>query len=275
MGPGLSYLGIVDKLWSNWNQSCLTDPRNGMNCNDYISSFPDVDDITQLSKDHLCSDAYTNLYGNEFESMLRYVATSCHVFSVTAKDSVTDICVSSNYYTTKQGDTCDSIALTHKVSAATLYHLNDNIINCTSIASGARLCLPLSCNSLYSVQPDDDCSSIAADAGIYTRQFLSYNTALTLNCTNLHSTNPYWGRTSLNHTQPEDFQSVGPPTGAWHLNDGSLQCVQICLQYQIPINLLTAANPSLGKATCDQDLVKGDAYCVNPIPGWGSVLITA
>lgn len=33
MGPGLSYLGIVDKLWSNWNQSCLTDPRNGMNCN--------------------------------------------------------------------------------------------------------------------------------------------------------------------------------------------------------------------------------------------------
>lgn len=257
------------------------------------------------------SDAYTNLYGNEFESMLRYVATSCQlavpsfnaatsVFSVTAKDSVTDICVSSNYYTTKQGDTCDSIALTHKVSAATLYHLNDNIINCTSIASGARLCLPLSCNSLYSVQPDDDCSSIAADAGIYTRQFLSYNTALTLNCTNLHSTNPYWGRTvcvtppggtyisqSLNHTQPEDFQSVGPPTGAvvakgsttdcgqWHLNDGSLQCVQICLQYQIPINLLTAANPSLGKATCDQDLVKGDAYCVNPIPGWGSVLITA
>lgn len=33
MGSGRSYLGIVDKLWNNWNQSCLTDPRNGMNCN--------------------------------------------------------------------------------------------------------------------------------------------------------------------------------------------------------------------------------------------------
>lgn len=169
---------------------------------DYIASFPDVDDSTQLPQGYLCSvcninrlslmqgDAYTDLYGEEFESMLRYVARTCQlaipsfnatasVFNVTAKDDVADVCVSNNYYTTKQGDTCNSIVLSHKVSAATLNHTNDNIINCTSIASGAKLCLPLPCNELYSVQPDDDCSSIAADAGILTRQFLSYNTVLT------------------------------------------------------------------------------------------------
>lgn len=31
--PGLPFLGIVDQLWSNWNQSCFTDPITGENCN--------------------------------------------------------------------------------------------------------------------------------------------------------------------------------------------------------------------------------------------------
>lgn len=30
---GLSFLGIVDEFWSNWNQSCFTDPTTGENCN--------------------------------------------------------------------------------------------------------------------------------------------------------------------------------------------------------------------------------------------------
>lgn len=31
--PGLPFLGLVDQLWSNWNQSCFTDPTTGENCN--------------------------------------------------------------------------------------------------------------------------------------------------------------------------------------------------------------------------------------------------
>lgn len=31
--PGLSFLGLVDQVWSNWNQSCFVDPSTGENCN--------------------------------------------------------------------------------------------------------------------------------------------------------------------------------------------------------------------------------------------------
>lgn len=31
--PGLPLLGLVDMLWSNWNQSCFVDPETGENCN--------------------------------------------------------------------------------------------------------------------------------------------------------------------------------------------------------------------------------------------------
>jgi len=31
--PGLPFLGLVDMLWSNWNQSCFVDPTTGDNCN--------------------------------------------------------------------------------------------------------------------------------------------------------------------------------------------------------------------------------------------------
>jgi hypothetical protein len=58
--------------------------------------------------------------------------------------------------------------------------------------------------------------------------------------------------------------------GEWYANDGSsnLTCTQICLSYEIAINLFTKANPSLNKTTCDDDLVLGDAYCVDPLTGW-------
>lgn len=31
--PGISYLSMINELWSNWNQSCFVDPTTGQNCN--------------------------------------------------------------------------------------------------------------------------------------------------------------------------------------------------------------------------------------------------
>ena len=30
---GVSYLSLINQLWSGWNQSCFTDPESGENCN--------------------------------------------------------------------------------------------------------------------------------------------------------------------------------------------------------------------------------------------------
>jgi LysM repeat protein len=214
------------------------------------------------------ADAYTTVYDSNWQSMYQYVAAACDlsvasfnatpsVFNVTVPSS-TPNCVSGKMYTTQQGDTCDSIALQMGISAATMFYINSNIHNCSAIDAGTSLCLPLTCENLYTVQANDTCTGIAIDSGIGTQNLLSYNSQLNWNCTNLHSTNPYWASAlcvstpggnytgqPLNTSTSTGSSIVSPPTGAtvapgttldcgeWYVNDGSLNltCVQLCLEY--------------------------------------------
>ncbi|KAI7970130.1 hypothetical protein EIK77_008357 [Talaromyces pinophilus] len=283
---------------------------------DIIAAFPNVTDLSELPTADLCSycnvqklaymqgDAYTGVYDKNWESMYEYVAQTCglliddfnatqSVFNVTVPSTPVN-CVSGKMYTTNQGDTCDSIATKYGVSAATMFYTNPDIANCSSIIPGTNLCLPLSCTEIWSVQPNDTCTSIAIANSITPQNVLTYNSQLNSNCTNLHSTNPYWGSTlcvstpggtytgqALNNTSTAS-QVVDPPLGAtvapgtttdcgeWLVNEASphLTCAQICLANGIAIKLFTQANPSLNKETCDSDLVVGNAYCVDPLTGW-------
>jgi hypothetical protein len=31
--PGMTYVSLIDDLWSSWNKTCFTDPKTGKNCN--------------------------------------------------------------------------------------------------------------------------------------------------------------------------------------------------------------------------------------------------
>jgi LysM repeat protein len=250
------------------------------------------------------SDAYTGAYDEYAKASYEYVAKACNLdvdnfnatdsaFNVTVPDTTSNICVSGNTYITKDGDSCDSIALAQGVSAATMYYINSNIFDCHKIATGTELCLPLTCTKIYKVKQADTCLDIAMNANILQDKLLSFNSQLNWNCTNLHDADPYWGSTlcvstpggtysgqPLNNTEPFEPEPIDPPNGApvangttkecshWFTNDGSLSCTQICLAYDIPINLFTATNPSLSKSTCDTDLVVGNAYCLKPVNGW-------
>lgn len=276
-----------------------------------------VTDVTDIPQTELCSycmteklammqaDAYSAAYDSNWQTIYEEVATQCNLtvsdfnsttsaFNVSVPVTATN-CVSGNTYTTASGDTCDSIALAHGVSAASMFYMNANIHNCTALDAGTALCLPLTCTSVYAVQPTDTCGSIAADNGLLTRQVVSYNTLLTANCSNLHGTSPLWGTvlcvstpggtyngTAPAATDPDAATAVSAPAGAtvapatttdcveWYVAGGAanLTCAQICLNYEIAINEFVAANPSLDKTTCDADLVGGDAYCVEPLAGW-------
>ncbi|KAI6755997.1 hypothetical protein HG530_011733 [Fusarium avenaceum] len=281
-----------------------------------ISAFPKVDDLSQLPKSDLCSycnveqyammqaDAYTGAYDEDVKASYKYVAKTCGLsiddfnaadsaFNVTSPVSDDNICVSGNTYTTRDGDSCDSIALAQGVSAATLYYINSNIFDCSKIAAGTKLCLPLTCTGIYKVKKGDTCLDIASNAVIRKDNLLSFNSQLNQNCTNLHDADPYWGSVlcvstpggtysgkPINNPEPIDLEPIDPPRGApvangttkdcshWLTHDGSLSCTQICLAYDIPINLFTEVNPSLNKTTCDTDLVMGNAYCLKPVDGW-------
>ncbi|OJJ99923.1 carbohydrate-binding module family 50 protein [Aspergillus aculeatus ATCC 16872] len=322
--PGMSFLALVDQFWSSWNQSCFVDPTTGENCNDEIASFANVDSLSNISTSDLCSycyvkklelmqaDAYSDAYNDDWQSTFEYVAATCNLtvadFNATASafnasvPTTTPSCVSGNVYTTQDGDTCDSIALAEGVSAATMYYTNPNILNCSAISAGTALCLPLTCTDVYSVQPNDTCSTVAVANFITTAEVINWNSQLTWNCSNLHSTNPNWGSVlcvsppggtytgqALNTTSSGEAEAVDPPAGvqvalgttldcgAWFVNEASLNynCSDICLANSIAIHLFTEANPSLNYTTCDSDLVTGDAYCVDPLSGWQYSNMTA
>ncbi|KAH6970281.1 hypothetical protein DER45DRAFT_582383 [Fusarium avenaceum] len=311
--PGMAFVHIVDKFWSSWNQTCFTDPKTGKYCHDVIAAFPEVDDLSKLPKSDLCSycnveqyrkmqaDAYSKAYDEYAQSNYKYVAKACDLnvvdfnptdgaFNVTNPDASSDT----------SGDSCDSIALSQGLSAATMYYINSNIFDCNKIAAGTKLCLPLSCTKIYQVQKGDTCLDIAFNSGIMSDQLLSYNSQINWNCTNLHDADPYWGSTLCvstpggiyagqpinNNTASADPQRVDPPSGTpvangttlecshWFTYDGTLSCTQICLANNVAINLLTEINPSLSKTTCDKDLLVGNAYCVEPIAGWDQPMAT-
>ncbi|KAJ6107307.1 hypothetical protein N7523_008630 [Penicillium sp. IBT 18751x] len=222
-------------------------------------------------------DSYSNQYTADWQSTYEETALKCNltvanfnaiqsVFNVTVSVvSSNSLCVSGQTYTTKEGDTCDSIALEYSVSAATMYYINPNILNCSSVWADTTPCLPQSCASVYTVEVNDTCISIAANAGLLTSDLVPGGT--------------YTGQ-ALNTTSSGDEEAVSPPVGAtvangtttdctaWYVDDGSLTCAQICLSNEIAINLFTELNPSLNKTTCDTDLVSGDAYCVTAVSGW-------
>ncbi|KAL9564084.1 hypothetical protein ACKAV7_011797 [Fusarium commune] len=243
---------------------------------DVIAAFPEYRMMQ--------ADAYTGVYDENVQSS---------AFNVTNPDVEENTCVSGKTYIAKDGDSCDSIALAQGVSAATMYYINSNIFDCKKIAAGTNLCLPLTCTNLYKVKKGDTCLDIAMNANILTDRLLSFNPQIDSNCTNLYDADPYWGSTlcvstpggtysgqPLNNTEPIDPEPINPPYGApiangttkqcshWFTHDGSLSCTQICLAYEIPINLFTDVNPSLNKTTCDTDLVVGNAYCLEPVAGW-------
>ncbi|SPJ87076.1 uncharacterized protein FTOL_12101 [Fusarium torulosum] len=320
--PGMSYVSLVDDFWSSWSQTCFTDTETGNNCNEVIAAFPKVDSLSKLPKYDLCSycnveqyammqaDDYTGVYDEEVKASYEYVAQACNLdvdnfnatdsaFNFTVPDTGDDTYVSGNIYTTKSGDTCDSIALAQGVSAATMYYINSNIFDCSKIAPGTNLCLPLTCTNIYQVKKGDDCLDVALNNYILYDQLLSYNSQLNSDCTNLHDADPYWGSTlcvstpggtysgqPLNTTEPSNPDPIDPPRNVpvangttldcshWFTHDGSLSCTQICLANKIPINLFTEANPSLNKTTCDKDLVVGNAYCLEPVAGWDDAVAT-
>ena len=87
-----------------------------------------------------------------YKEQLGYVYSKCGLQGPTAIPKSVEIlqpveppfCLSGKRYTTKPGDTCESVANSTSVSGATLYMGNQDLItNCADIPSGLSLCLPL------------------------------------------------------------------------------------------------------------------------------------
>jgi hypothetical protein len=223
---------------------------------------------------------------------------------VPAKVEADQFCVSDGYHTTREGDTCATIAKTYSVASAAVFSGNSHVmVNCTLFELGKELCIPLTCDT-YELQEDDFCISIQAEQGIRGSASLrTYNPWINHDCSNLQSDREYsggiicispQGGQSANISSVRDGnvvppQAVGyienavpPPPGAklatgtstdcgkWHTAEEHEACAAICIHEQINIDMLVAVNPSLGRDNYTEKLVTNTTLCVGPTEKWGS-----
>lgn len=132
-------------------------------------------------------------------------------------------CYTGRTYTTKEGDSCDSIALEYSLSAATLSWTNGNINNCDDVGAGHLLCLPESCEHIHQVQEGDDCYRIGHSLGTWWQEIVDWNRALDSRCSNLWATSPpFWGHVVCISAPGVEFVDDGPSQGELPPADGDL-----------------------------------------------------
>ena len=105
-----------------------------------------------------------------------------------SKTNIEPLCASSKIYDTKDGDTCDSIGLPHKVSAMAVLDANKSLIwSCNHIKRGIKLCLPFLCERVHRVQKSDNCDRIEKKYSLKRDSITAYNPWISANCQNLQS----------------------------------------------------------------------------------------
>ncbi|KPM44181.1 hypothetical protein AK830_g2384 [Neonectria ditissima] len=320
--PPTRYGGYV---WAGWNETCVKDPKTKKYCNDIIDGFSDVKDGESLPHAELCHVCYLrrlammqssqySIYDEYYKEELELVYKTCGGSGPTdippplkEGEMKTEFCMTSKYYTTVEGDTCDSISKASGVSGAFLYMSNQEAVgDCREVPAGLRLCLPMTCKTYY-VQPDDTCFGIETSLGIRWDDAQYYNSWVNRDCSNLQTATDFYGRsicisplgdtssaTKASSIQRKISSGNGPTVvripsprdakvaegttlncGKWHVTTKSDTCDEICKANDIcEGTLMFDINPSLvSKEQCTANLVPGMALCMAPISGWNVTIM--
>jgi hypothetical protein len=296
---------------------------------DIIDDFTLVDFLEEMPHSELCSfcnvrryqmmqSTSYSVYDSKYQTEFEYINQACGLSLPTdipeplmviddPYEDTDEFCASDILYITQVGDTCDKIATEFKVASAALYMGNVNLRDCFSIPVGTKLCMPFSCEGIYTLKEGDTCISIEEELGIKNAlgaTIRRYNPWLDYDCLNLHEASdvayghvlcsvPQAGNSTTSPpghspTTPGDadgyvIPEIPPPSGIpvaegttyrcgkWHVvtNDQIEEtCTTLCVQESIPWDLFLTVNPSLDAANCV--LAEGYAYCAGPIYEWNT-----
>jgi hypothetical protein len=288
---------------------------------DVIANFTEVDSIEQLPRAELCHTCHArrlavmqasqySIYDQNYKTQLEYIYKTCGTKGPTEIPPPLDkpdpvvqpYCLSGKRYTTKQGDTCQSISSGSSISAPFLYMGNQDLIkNCSSIPAGLSLCMPITCLT-HTLQPAETCFQVERALGLEYGMVQRYNSWVDGACTNLQPATDFYGKvicvspqggTFVNPTKPalpnptpvpadgHTKTKIPPPEGAsvaegttmecgkWHVVVSGDLCVKICLANGIDTLLFHEVNPSLAAGDgCDSSLKEKTALCAGPTYNW-------
>jgi hypothetical protein len=202
-------------IYANYNLTCLKNPSLDSYCMEELVDMPLVNAVSQMAVADMCSYCFSTLLAMRQASKyaaftkldqqnLKYIQEHCNIAgptdlhddSLMLPDPTPDpICASDNVYITKDGDTCDTIAIEHSVASASIIFGNPTIIgNCSELPVGKNICLPFSCASPYILQESDTCYSIEDAKMTEYGAVRKYNTWLDPDCIDLHAVRTILGR---------------------------------------------------------------------------------
>ncbi|RLL97668.1 hypothetical protein CFD26_105896 [Aspergillus turcosus] len=288
-----------------------------------IDNFTIVESTDEMPDNEICSYCYVerlqmmqrspySAYDEHYKSVLETINKRCGLTGPTEilevpmdmpVEEEEPLCLSDMTYTTVNGDTCTSIAVANSVSSAALYIGNQHLIRwCSSIKAGLKLCLPLPCESTYTVQPSDNCTSIEYAFSLKYGDVRRYNPWVSYDCDNIqiasqiygtniclspqggeHTTDKTGGGATTPSTSDGHVPNAVPPPanailangttsscGRWHEATADESCVAICVQNTITHDLFVEVNPSLDPLDCTGSLQVGKTYCTGPTYTWNA-----
>ncbi|KAI2907774.1 CAZyme family GH55 [Aspergillus niger] len=305
-------------IYAGYNLTCLRDPHTKKYCPDVLSHFTIVDSVRSMTLAEMCSYCFTTslemrqaspyaAYTDVDKDALETVNAECGLSGPTdlhkplyTEDEVDrPICMSGITHTTSEGDTCDLLAYKYHVASAVIQLANPMLVNdCSELIPGRQLCMPLSCDTQYTLQDNDTCLSIEWAQPIGFGEVRRYNPWLNVDCTNLQTTRQVHGSVLCLSPQGGSHNVTGTgspcpgisdgytnvvqyaPTnstiakgttcycGKWYTVQQGDSCATICIKQGIPSSLFLAVNPSLSTSDCDTSLQVGYTYCVGPDTHW-------
>lgn len=137
-----------------------------------IRNFTTVATVDNMPASEICSYCYItklqmmqssqySYYNDFYKSNLETVQSRCGIAGDTTlppplfigdpdEEEEELFCLSDITYTTREGDTCKSIALDFSVSSAALYMGNQDLIrDCDRVVPNKEICIPLPCRNTY------------------------------------------------------------------------------------------------------------------------------
>lgn len=121
------------------------------------------------------------------------------------------MCVSDKWHAVgSQSETCEGIAFLNYVSTVALYTANLEIFDCSSISSGAELCLPLSCGRLIPYTANDRCAGLEAKYDLVPGDIRRFNPWVYFDCSNLASAVGFFGNILCAAPQNGQYNFTGP-----------------------------------------------------------------
>lgn len=147
-----------------------------------------------------------SIYDDQYKSDLDVIHSKCGLTGstdiptspITPDPQLQSTCVSGNNYTTRAGDSCDSIASANSVSSAALFIANSLLIDdCNAISGDVILCLPLACSITYMFTANESCATIENNEAndLENGEVRAFNPWIFYDGENLQDTVPFYGST--------------------------------------------------------------------------------